>query len=162
MFVHPSYLSVALEGASEALWHELDPAWNIKVAITSFSLNCVAQMDYAFYQVTIIEPGNFRTEAWSSQKKDLYTHPAYEHNSELDGTKWTKYFRDTKPQDIQGDPNKLAEMLMKLVEWDEKPLRILCGSDAWMLSKQVITDDLKTRKEYFHNSDAWAKGLEFS
>ncbi|KAG0691659.1 NAD(P)-binding protein [Suillus ampliporus] len=84
----------ALEGFSEGVAQELDPAWNIKV--------------------TIIEPGPFRTRMFTDNMHPSPQHPAYD-NPELAGSKFPP---------VDGDTEKAVVVIEKLTRLDEPPLRL--------------------------------------
>lgn len=90
----------ALEGFSESLAQELDPAWNI--------------------QITIIEPGPFRTGMFRDNMQLVPQHPAYA-DPELSGSKFRQYMTSTV---ADGDTEKAVVVIEKLTHLDDPPLRI--------------------------------------
>lgn len=90
----------ALEGFSESLAQELEPAWNI--------------------QITLIEPGPFRTEMFRGNMQLVPQHPAYA-DPELPGSKFRE-FMTSAPAD--GDTDKAVVVIEKLTHLDDPPLRI--------------------------------------
>ncbi|KAI0671249.1 NAD-P-binding protein [Trametes maxima] len=104
----------ALEGLTESLFHDLDPAWNIKV--------------------TIIEPGGFRTEGhgkviWSP------AHPAYS-NPDLPISHIRKLVGNFTPS---GDVQKAVRAIYDVAGLPEPPLHLPLGKDAVALARQKIT-----------------------
>jgi short-subunit dehydrogenase len=101
----------ALEGYSEALHDELKPLG---------------------IRVSIIEPGAFRTEfAGQANVRPETDIPDYQPviepiRSYLDGVNGKQL----------GDPRKAAQVMIKVVESSEPPLRILLGADAYGLWEQ--------------------------
>ncbi|RDX48769.1 NAD-P-binding protein [Lentinus brumalis] len=95
----------ALEGLSESLAAELDPAWNIKV--------------------TLVEPASFATEGIS---KTVWApaHPAYS-NPDLPATRmrngWDTY-------DPSGDVKKAVEAIYNASSLSDPPLRLVLGEVA--------------------------------
>ncbi|KAG9310960.1 NAD(P)-binding protein [Chiua virens] len=74
--------SLALEGLTESLAEELDPTWNIKVVTLSLGSHLkfiyfVFYLVYYSLQVTILEPGPFRTEIAKNNYHAVPPHPAY-------------------------------------------------------------------------------------
>ncbi|KAM5541159.1 hypothetical protein V8D89_005088, partial [Ganoderma adspersum] len=97
----------ALEGASESLAAELDPAWNIKV--------------------TIVEPGWIRTElasraAWSPE------HPAYQ-NPNLPLTHVRRFGWDEATMAWK-DARRSAEAVYNIACMPDPPLHFVVGKDA--------------------------------
>ncbi|KAH9889898.1 NAD-P-binding protein [Cubamyces lactineus] len=95
----------ALEGVSESLAAELDPAWNIKV--------------------TIIEPGGYRTDGLSKVQWAT-AHPAYA-NPELPATKMRGFWDKISPS---GDPRKAAKSFYEIASLPDPPLHLPLGKDA--------------------------------
>ncbi|KZT60243.1 NAD(P)-binding protein [Calocera cornea HHB12733] len=95
----------AVEGLTKTLVQELKPEWNI--------------------QVTLIEPGFFRTpilEAIENQKvepKAAYAGGASAQNRDV-----------MQPQNIMGDPKKAMQLVKKVAEMDEMPLHLPIGADS--------------------------------
>jgi NAD(P)-dependent dehydrogenase (short-subunit alcohol dehydrogenase family) len=91
----------ALEGLSEALASELDPAWNIKV--------------------TIIEPGPFQTNLTQADGNMAPAHPAYT-DPNLPGSKMRELFLEGTFKN--GDPDKACVAFEKVSLLEEPPLRL--------------------------------------
>lgn len=89
-----------MEGFSESLAQELEPAWNI--------------------QITLIEPGPFRTGMFRGNMQLVPQHPAYA-DPELPGSKFRE-FMTSAPAD--GDTDKAVVVIEKLTHLDDPPLRI--------------------------------------
>nr|VWO98189.1 Mannitol 1-phosphate dehydrogenase [Ganoderma boninense] len=118
----------ALEGASETLAAELDPAWNIKLTPSSPSIP-------QRWQVTIIEPGWIRTEvapraSWSPE------HPAYNQNPALPTTYIRKAGWDKVT--VWKDARRSAEAFYKVACLPDPPLRVLVGKDAINATRKKI------------------------
>ncbi|KAI9727335.1 MAG: hypothetical protein M1828_006955 [Chrysothrix sp. TS-e1954] len=95
----------AVEGATEALSHELKPEWGIHV-------QCV-------------EPGGFRTD-WAGRSMAFASdkNPAYDHINAKDAM--------GKRNGTQaGDPQKGAKAMYDLAMMKDPPLRCIIGSDAF-------------------------------
>ncbi|KAI9680445.1 MAG: hypothetical protein M1822_007203 [Bathelium mastoideum] len=93
----------AVEGFTEAISQEMDPAWNIKF--------------------TCIEPGGFRTNFFNSITIQDEAHPAYSH---LNPHELVKTMKGAQ----RGDPLKAGRAMYQLAMMKEPPLRIVLGSDA--------------------------------
>ncbi|KAG2062539.1 NAD(P)-binding protein, partial [Suillus decipiens] len=102
----------ALEGFSESLAQELDPAWNI--------------------QITIIEPGPFRTPIFKDNMQLVPQHPAYA-DPELLGSK-TRQFMTSGQAD--GDTDKAVVVIEKLTHLDDSPLRFPLHRDAVRVGRE--------------------------
>jgi len=120
----------ALEGLTEALAEEVDPAWNIKITVVDF--------------------GNFQTNAF----KDAYKqpmHPAY-NNPELPSTKTREYW---KHPNVYPDPSKAAEKLFELSKLENPPVRLAIGKDAVSGVMKKVEATLEQVKAY----QSWSEDL---
>ncbi|KAI0775605.1 NAD-P-binding protein [Trametes elegans] len=97
----------ALEGLTEALATEIDPAWNIKI--------------------TIVEPGVFSTEGPS---KIVWPplHPAYD-NPDLPSYRLRNAWEGFK-QVLPGDVKKAVQVIYDVAALPEPPLHLPLGKDA--------------------------------
>jgi NAD(P)-dependent dehydrogenase (short-subunit alcohol dehydrogenase family) len=77
-------------------------------------------------KVTIIEPGGFRTDFAGSSSKLDEGRPEY--NSTVGAT--ARFQRDYNGKQ-PGDPNKAAQVVVRLTQEGKPPLRLLLGSDAY-------------------------------
>ncbi|KAG9311278.1 NAD(P)-binding protein [Chiua virens] len=91
----------ALEGLTEALANEIDPAWNIKI--------------------TLLEVGPFRTELGTVNSNVAPPHPAYT-SPDLPGSKWRILFKSGVIYD--GDPQKACIAFEKASRMEDPPLRL--------------------------------------
>ena len=96
-------------------------------------------------KVTIIEPGAFTTEFSSSMKKA----PAM---AEYDAVRRT--IEATFKPDMMGDPAATAAAVLKVVDADEPPLRLLLGDWLLPMIKQVYQGRLETWDKWIKVSDA--------
>ena len=76
--------------------------------------------------VTIVEPGGFRTDFAGSSTKLSEGHPEYD--STVGAT--ARFQRDYNGKQ-PGDPKKAAQVIVQLTKEDKPPLRLLLGSDAY-------------------------------
>ncbi|KAI0629806.1 NAD-P-binding protein [Trametes polyzona] len=120
----------ALEGLTESVAGELDPAWNIKV--------------------TLIEPAGFHTEG---PKKAVWgtPHPAYS-NPALPATQMRKNFHQFEGY---GDARKGAEAFYKIALVEDPPLRLPLGEHAVILTKQKAEQLLKDARLY----ESWSADI---
>jgi NAD(P)-dependent dehydrogenase (short-subunit alcohol dehydrogenase family) len=84
--------------------------------------------------VTIIEPGGFETDWSGSSSKHASPIEAY------DNMRASRMSRSTK----RGDPRASAEAILKVVDSDNPPLRLLLGEFATQIAPQVYAARLKT------------------
>ncbi|KAI0747545.1 NAD(P)-binding protein [Fomes fomentarius] len=121
----------ALEGITESLAAELDPAWNIKI--------------------TLIEPGWIPSAAMEKTKW-CQPHPAYS-NPDLPcnrmraagyaGIAWK-------------NPRRSVELFYRVASLPKPPLHLVVGKDAIDLIENKLNGFLKEVQDY----EAWSEGLE--
>ncbi|KAI0747543.1 NAD-P-binding protein [Fomes fomentarius] len=121
----------ALEGLTESLAAELDPAWNIKVSL--------------------VEPAGFHTEG---QAKTTWApaHPAYA-SPDLPTTKARNGWSTYAPP---GDVNKAVEVIFKLSEEQDPPLRLFLGQLAIGHIRRKLAAVAADVDKY----ESWSKRLE--
>lgn len=112
----------AVEGLSEALAEE----------VKSFGIN-----------VTIIEPGYVRTNFLNSSSLIASKNPIEEYTAIREGV---KAHQNDIPGNQPGDPEKVADLIIKVTQKAEPPLRLLTGSDAYGFATYKI-DSLKNEIE---------------
>jgi NAD(P)-dependent dehydrogenase (short-subunit alcohol dehydrogenase family) len=103
-----------------------------KWAVGGFSEVLAKEVAPLGIKVTVIEPGGFRTDWAGSSMSIENVSEAYrdtvgvhaEHARAHDGKQ-------------QGDPERAAQVFLKLAEMENPPLRLLLGSDAVFLAKMV-------------------------
>ncbi|TFK83917.1 NAD-P-binding protein [Polyporus arcularius HHB13444] len=121
----------ALEGLSESVVAEIDPAWNIKI--------------------TIIEPGWFKT-AITSKTTLSDPHPAYS-NPDLPFTRIRKAWGTTTSR---GDSKKVVQVFEKIASLPDPPLHFVVGLDAIELARKKLAD-LKASIDLY---ESWSEGLD--
>jgi len=104
----------ALEGVSEALGKEV-AAFNI--------------------HVTALAPGQFRTD-WAGRSMDRTPRTVADYDAVMDPIRAARQGKSGKQP---GDPAKAAACLLKLVEADNPPTRLLLGEDAIGLVNEKLT-----------------------
>lgn len=101
-----------------------------KWAVEGFSEVLTKEVGPLGIQVTIIEPGGFRTDwAGSSMRIDPY-HDAYKATVGVFAEHRSRY-------EPYGDPVKGAQAILQVAAMAEPPLRLLLGSDAVLLASTV-------------------------
>jgi short-subunit dehydrogenase len=107
----------AVEGLSEALWQEVEPL-GIKVLL--------------------VEPSGFRTD-WAGQSADESKHLISDYAATAG--KYHKMLRDGSGKQ-PGDPVAAVQTMIKTVESDKPPHRLLLGNDAFeMAMAKILTLD---------------------
>ncbi|KAI0637618.1 NAD-P-binding protein [Trametes polyzona] len=119
----------ALEGLTQSLALELDPAWNIKI--------------------TSIQPGEFATEG---RGKITWTpaHPAYRANPELPTSKFRAAWDTLDPM---GDAKKAAKAFYTVAGLSDPPLRIPLGKDAVAILRKTAQDVIAEADKYEYLSE---------
>ena len=122
----------AVEGLSEALWQEVEPL-GIKVML--------------------VEPSGFRTD-WAGRSAD-------ESKLQISDYAATAGKLRTILRDISGkqpgDPVRAAQAIIKAVESDQPPHRLLLGNDAF----EAATAKLKTLNKEFLAWESVSRGADF-
>ncbi|KAG2116839.1 hypothetical protein DEU56DRAFT_839771 [Suillus clintonianus] len=122
----------ALEGFSESVAQELDPAWNI--------------------QITIIEPGPFRTRSFRDDAmQSSVQHPAYA-NPDLPGSKFREWAATNV---VDGDPDKAVVVMEKLTHLDEAPMRLPLHRVAVRGGRAKATSLTETMDKY----ESWSEDV---
>ncbi|PIL34900.1 hypothetical protein GSI_02687 [Ganoderma sinense ZZ0214-1] len=137
----------ALEGSSETLAAELDPAWNIKVGHAPPSLYLLTMLTsdhVSLLQITIIEPGYIRSEL--ARRGTLAPeHPAYRQNPDLPTTHMRRIGFENIP--TWKDTRRSAEAFYKIACVPDPPLHFVVGKDAIAIARKKIaalTADIDT------------------
>ncbi|KAI0757925.1 hypothetical protein C8Q74DRAFT_1302174 [Fomes fomentarius] len=116
----------ALEGFSEGLNKELDPAWNIRVIA--------------------VQPGGVRTQWAQGNMQDLPLPPAY---ASPDGIA-TRFRQLIKGNPPMNDSDKVGQALIKLSKEANPPLRLPLGADArYVIQSKInaVQEELDQWKE---------------
>ncbi|WP_158800128.1 oxidoreductase [Pedobacter sp. L105] len=122
----------AVEGLSEALAQEIKP----------FGIN-----------LTIIEPGYFRTNFLSGSSIVVPEHPILEYTAIEENKR--KHSEDI-PGNQPGDPEKAADVMISIAQLAEAPLRLLLGSDAYQFANykiQMLQEGMESNKAITLSTD---------
>ncbi|KAI0754411.1 NAD-P-binding protein [Daedaleopsis nitida] len=127
----------ALEGLTESLAAEIDPAWNIKA-------------NTSLLQVTLIEPASFHTEG---QAKVTWApaHPAYT-NLALPAMEMRNGWGTYAPP---GDVNKAVEVIFNFASEPDPPLHLPLGERAIGFARKKIA----TLSGEIDKYESWSEGL---
>jgi NAD(P)-dependent dehydrogenase (short-subunit alcohol dehydrogenase family) len=102
-----------------------------KWGIEGFSEVLAKEVTPLGIKVTIIEPGGFRTDF--AAPSSIQTHIRPEYDSTVGAAaRFQNEYSGKQP----GDPKKAAEIVLKVADMDEPPLRLLLGSDAVRIVEQ--------------------------
>ncbi|KAL0577663.1 hypothetical protein V5O48_004311 [Marasmius crinis-equi] len=126
----------AIDGLTDSLTKELDPAWNIKV--------------------TLVEPGTFRTNPFKNNTYELYAHPTYT-NPQVPGVAYRLALDGISEKDIKGDPNKMTKAVLKSTYLENPPKRLILGKEAVQAVKEKLAEIEKDLLEY----ESWSEDLVF-
>jgi NAD(P)-dependent dehydrogenase (short-subunit alcohol dehydrogenase family) len=97
-----------------------------KYAVDGFTETLYREVKDLGINVTIVAPGAFRTDwAGRSAKENTGTIADYAHTADA----FKNIIRESNGEQ-PGDPQKAAEAIVKLVETQNPPLRLLLGTDA--------------------------------
>ncbi|TFK83918.1 NAD-P-binding protein [Polyporus arcularius HHB13444] len=121
----------ALNGLTESVAAEIDPAWNIKI--------------------TLIEPGSFDTELI---RKTTFSnpHPAYD-NPDLP---FTRLRESWSTRVGRGDSRKAVQAFYKLADLKDPPLHFIVGVDANEMARKKLAD-LQASLDLY---ESWSVGLD--
>jgi NAD(P)-dependent dehydrogenase (short-subunit alcohol dehydrogenase family) len=103
-----------------------------KFAVGGFSEVLAKEVAPLGVKVTVLEPGGMRTD-WAGSSMAVHpVSPAYEPTVGA-----VNELRTTLMARAASDPAKVADVVLKLVELDEPPVRLLLGSDAVRFAGQT-------------------------
>jgi NAD(P)-dependent dehydrogenase (short-subunit alcohol dehydrogenase family) len=127
------------------------PGWGIycatKFAVSGLTESLAQEAQEFGIDITVVEPGYFRTNFLSSGSLAVPAHPIEEykgvrasqslHQGTLDGNQ-------------DGDPDKAAEALIAVAKEDRAPLHLFLGADAFALASQKIEDLKREMEQWKH------------
>lgn len=116
-----------------------------KFAVAGWSESLSMELEPLGIQVTCVEPGFFRTEFLSGSSVQYVDAKLPEYDG---GVKQLREWLDGKHQTQEGDPKKLAETLLSLVEKEKQPAHLLMGSDAVQRMHDRIARDTAETEEW--------------
>ncbi|GAA5034097.1 SDR family NAD(P)-dependent oxidoreductase [Actinopolymorpha pittospori] len=130
-----------------------------KWAVGGFSEALAAEVTPLGIKVTVVEPGGMRTDwAGSSMTIPPISEP-YEATVGASARSMTGF-----EHTANGDPRKVAQLVLAIADLDDPPLRILAGSDAYEYGREVWHHRIETDAKWEHLSrstdhdeagDAW-------
>lgn len=110
-----------------------------KFAVEGFSTSLALEVAGFGIQVTVVEPGFFRTD-FLDAKSVHYSAPSIEDYALLPEPPQSRF--DAYDQNQPGDPVKLGRAVVTLAGMAKPPLHFVAGSDAVEYAEQTFTDRL--------------------
>jgi NAD(P)-dependent dehydrogenase (short-subunit alcohol dehydrogenase family) len=118
-----------------------------KFGVEGFSEVMATEMAPLGVKVTVIEPGGFRTDFAGSSTKIQEVRPEYD-STVGKAARFQVEYNGKQP----GDPAKAAQVILKVAEMDEPPLRLLLGSDAVGIVGKADLRKAESDKKWRHLS----------
>jgi NAD(P)-dependent dehydrogenase (short-subunit alcohol dehydrogenase family) len=116
-----------------------------KFALAGWSESLSMELEPLGIQVTCVEPGFFRTEFLGGNSVQYVDTKLPEYSG---GVQQLHEWLDGKHQAQEGDPKKLAEVLLSLVEREKQPVHLLMGSDAVQRMHDRMARDTAETEEW--------------
>lgn len=117
-----------------------------KFAVEGLSETLAAEVAGFGINVSLIEPNGFSTE-WSSASA-VYTQPMEEYETVRQA------FQESTTPEMFGNPEATSAAILKLVDTQNPPLRLLLGKVAYPVVKHTYEQRLESWKEWKEVSDA--------
>lgn len=138
------------------------PGWGIycatKFAVAALTQSLSAEAKEFGVNTTVVYPGTFRTNFLESGSIGLPENPIVEYTK---ARKSQNLFKNEINGNQLGDPEKAAEVFIKISGEVEPPLHLFLGSDAFNMANATISDvqkDLENWKEVSLSTDL-AEGM---
>jgi NAD(P)-dependent dehydrogenase (short-subunit alcohol dehydrogenase family) len=114
-----------------------------KWAVGGFSEALAAEVAPLSIKITVLEPGGMRTD-WAGAS--MSTPPVSEPYQAIVGAavRATRAFDRT----ANGDPAKVARLVLAVAELDDPPLRLLAGSDAYEFGREAWRARIQTDAQW--------------
>ncbi|MGW9032004.1 SDR family NAD(P)-dependent oxidoreductase, partial [Streptomyces sp. NPDC055722] len=114
-----------------------------KWAVGGFSEVLAAEVAPLNIKVTVLEPGGMRTD-WAGAS--MHTPPISEPYQATVGA--AAEAMQNFAQQANGDPAKVAQVVLTVADLDEPPLRLLLGSDAYTYGRAAWTRRLEEDEKW--------------
>ncbi|GGT01946.1 SDR family NAD(P)-dependent oxidoreductase [Streptomyces chromofuscus] len=118
-----------------------------KWAVGGFSEVLAAEVGPLNIKITVLEPGGMRTD-WAGAS--MHTPPISEPYQPTVGAA-AEAMKDFA-REANGDPAKVAQVVLTVADLDEPPLRLLLGSDAYTYGRAGWTRRLEEDEKWRHLS----------
>ena len=123
------------------------PGWGIycatKFAVSGLTESLAQEAQEFGIDVTVVEPGYFRTNFLSAGSLGTPANPIDEYKSVRASQ---TLHQNTVDGNQEGDPDKAADALITASKADRAPLHLLLGADAYAMASQKM-EDLKREME---------------
>ena len=123
------------------------PGWGIycatKFAVSGLTESLAQEAQEFGIDVTVVEPGYFRTNFLSAGSLGTPANPIDEYKSVRASQ---TLHQNTVDGNQEGDPDKAADALITAAKADRAPLHLLLGADAYAMASQKM-EDLKREME---------------
>ncbi|WP_404341777.1 SDR family NAD(P)-dependent oxidoreductase [Pseudoalteromonas mariniglutinosa] len=111
-----------------------------KFAVEGFSESLAPEVTRFGIGITIVEPGFFRTDFLDSSSV-RYSNNCLQDYIAVENAQKSQY--DSYNHTQLGDPKKLAQLIVDTANADTKPLRLVAGSDALALSREMLASRMQ-------------------
>jgi NAD(P)-dependent dehydrogenase (short-subunit alcohol dehydrogenase family) len=116
-----------------------------KFAMSGWSESLSMELGPLGIQVTSVEPGFFRTDFLGGNSLQYVDAKLSEYEG---GLKQVHEWLDGRHQVQEGDPKKLADVLLDLADRDKQPVHLLMGSDEVQRMRDRIVRDTAETEEW--------------
>jgi|SRR5690606_19335821 len=111
-----------------------------KFAVIGLSESLAEEVDAFNIKITVVAPGVFRTNFLNQGSLQTANNLIEEYGTKQKLETWEQY-NGNQP----GDPSKLVQILIDIIELEKPPLHLLLGTDAY----QLVTEKRKSEHEEF-------------
>ncbi|WP_432467875.1 SDR family NAD(P)-dependent oxidoreductase [Agarivorans sp. Z349TD_8] len=111
-----------------------------KFAVEGFSESLALEVARFGIDVTIVEPGFFRTD-FLDDSSVRYGQIELQDYTDVANTQKSQYDEYSHAQ--LGDPKRLAQLIVKTAGISPAPLRLVAGSDALSMSRDILNNRMK-------------------
>lgn len=124
-----------------------------KFAVEGLSEALAAEIAHFGINVTIIEPGPFRTDFLGTTFEMAPEHPAYKDTIGAQIRNYRAQMHNTQ----NGDPLKAAKIIIQLASMEKPPLRMLLGN----IAMERIHQKMETQKAEFTQFEALSRSADY-
>lgn len=124
-----------------------------KFAVEGLSEALSGELEHFGIKVILIEPGPFRTDFTGESLVMSSEHPAYQDSSAAQIRQYLTQMHNNQP----GDPIKAVQIMIKLVNMENPPLRIPLGN----IAMERIHKKLKAQTEEFAQYEDLARSADY-
>jgi NAD(P)-dependent dehydrogenase (short-subunit alcohol dehydrogenase family) len=123
-----------------------------KFALEGLSLSVATEVEPFGIQITIVEPGFFRTDLLDARNVKWGNSVIEDYAAEGSVEEMWSPYNGTQ----SGDPAKLGEVLVKIADMENPPKRFLAGSDAIAVAQpdlEARLQEIRAREELSRSTD---------